>query len=94
MSKRTTVDFNEGYFRSVLRTPPVEAVVKERAQAVLAAAQATAPVDTGAYKRGLHLVKHSAEFRDAWQVEGSDEKTMIIESRTGNLARAVKRTKG
>lgn len=94
MSKSTTVDFNERYFASVLRTPPVEALVKERAQAVLATAQATAPVDTGAYKRGLHLEKHSSQYRDAWRVEGSDEKTMIIEAKTGNLARAVKRTSG
>ena len=94
MSKGTTVDFNEAYFASVLRTPPIENLTKERAQAVLATAQATAPVDSGDYKRGLRLVKHSSQYRDAWRVTGTDWKSMLVESKTGNLARAVKRTKG
>lgn len=95
MSKKgTTVDFNESYFASVLRTAPVETLTKERAQAVLTTAQATAPVKTGDYERGLILQKHSAQYRDAWRVVGIDWKTMLVESKTGNLARALRRTKG
>ena len=90
---KTRVEFNQSYFDNFMRTGPVEALVEARAEAVLATAKATAPVDTGAYRDSIAVHKRAGQYRDAYVVEGSDPKTMIIEARTGNLARAVRRTK-
>lgn len=89
----TDVEFNPRFFETVLRQPKVEAVVDAAAQRALAAAQANAPVDTGDYRDGLRIEHHESRFRRAARVVGADEKTMLIESRTGNLARSVKAAK-
>ena len=89
----TDVEFNPRFFETILREPKVEAVVDAAAQRTLAAAKANAPVDTGAYRDGLHIEHHDSRYRRAARVVGSDDKTMLIESKTGNLARAVKGAK-
>lgn len=81
---------NDAFFDSILRSPAVERLVDEAAGRVLENAQSGAPVDTGAYKDGLHIEHHDSQYRRVARVVGSDPKTMIIESKTGNLARAVK----
>ncbi len=89
----TDVEFNPRFFETVLRQPKVEAVVDQAAQRALAVAKATAPVDSGEYRDGLHIEHHDSRYRRAARVVGGDDKTMIIESKTGNLARALKAAK-
>lgn len=89
----TDVEFNPRFFETILRQPKVEAAVDQAAERALAVAKATAPVDTGEYRDGLHIEHHDSRYRRAARVVGSDEKTMLIESRTGNLARALKAAK-
>lgn len=86
----TTVKFDQSFFDSIMRSAGVQSLEMEAAQRVLAQAQATAPVDTGAYKAGLQIVRAERKYRTAYLVEGTDEKTMLVESKTGNLARALK----
>lgn len=86
----TDVVFNPGYFETVLRQPGVESIVDAAGERALAAAQASAPVDSGDYRDGLHIEHHNSRYRRATRVVGSDPKTMLIESKTGNLARSVK----
>lgn len=85
-----TITFNNEFFDTVMRSAGVRAIAKKAAQTALAKAQASAPVDTGAYRAGLHLEEHSAAYRYSERVVGSDPKTLLIESKTGNLARALK----
>lgn len=89
----TDVEFNPRFFETVLRQPKVEAVVDQAAQRALAVAKATAPVDSGEYRDGLHIEHHDSRYRRAARVVGGDDKTMLLESHHGILARAVKAAK-
>lgn len=90
----TEMRFNGGFFESILRTSPVEALVDGIGNRTLDIAQATAPVDTEEYRDGLHIEHHESRYRRTTRVVGDDPKTLIIESKTGNLARALKGAKG
>lgn len=92
-SGRTKVEFNPGFFETVLRQPRVEQLTDEAARRALGAAKANAPVDTAAYQRGLRLEHHNSRYRRTSRVVGTDPKTLLIESKTGNLARALKAAK-
>ena len=89
----TKIVFNQKYFDAILRESKVEAVVDAAAEKVLAAAKASAPVDTGDYRNSLHIEHHNAKYRRSARVVGDDDKTMLIEAKSGNLARAVKAAK-
>ncbi|MGO4488155.1 HK97 gp10 family phage protein [Microbacterium sp. 2RAF4] len=93
MAKNTRFEENPRFFETVLRQPRVERLVDDIGDAALANAQAAAPVDTQAYRNGLHIEHHDSRYRRTTRVVGSDEKTMLIESQTGNLARALKGAK-
>ncbi|MEX8031682.1 HK97 gp10 family phage protein [Microbacterium sp. 20-116] len=92
-SGNTVVEFNPRFFETVLREPRVEALVDGVTEDVLKAAQTNAPVDTMDYRNGLHIEHRDSRYRRVARVVGSDEKTLLIESRTGNLGRAVKAAK-
>ncbi|WP_136054352.1 HK97 gp10 family phage protein [Microbacterium sp. K24] len=93
MAKNTRFEENPRFFETVLRKPGVERLVDDIGDAALANAQASAPVDTQAYRNGLHIEHHDSRYRRTTRVVGSDDKTMLIESTTGNLARALKGAK-
>lgn len=86
----TEVKFDQGFFDTVLKSPGVERLTRQAAERALAKARATAPVDSGDYKKGLKVVRAPRRYRTAYLVEGTDRKTLLIESKTGNLARALK----
>jgi len=90
VAKKVTVSFNQRYFDDVMRSAGVEALCRARAEDALAIAQSTAPVDTGDYRGGLAIEKVPHRYRDTYEVVGHDRKTLLVESRTGNLARALK----
>ena len=92
-SGNTDVEFTPKFFETVLRGPKVEALVDAAAGQILATAKATAPVDTGEYRDGLHIEHHDSRFRRTTRVVGSDDKTMLLESKGGYLARALKAAK-
>lgn len=81
--------FNNGFFTKLGHSSKVTALVESKANAIAARARADAPVDTGKYRDGIVVrIKHSAT-RNVALVVATDEKSMIIESETGNLARAL-----
>ena len=86
----TDITFNPRFFETVLRQPGVERLTDEAADRALAKAKADAPVDTGAYRDGLRIEHRESRYRRVTRVVGSDPKTLLIESQTGNLARSVK----
>lgn len=90
-SGQTKVDFDESFFDAIMHSAGVESLCRQKAEAVLQEAKATAPVDTGDYRDGIEIkVVHHAH-RDTYQVVGTDAKTMLIESKRGTLARALKK---
>ena len=82
------VRLNSPGMRDLLSSPGVRADLRRRAAAVEAAAKASAPVDTGAYRASIH-VEDATTDRAVVRVVSGDAKAFVIESRTGNLARAL-----
>lgn len=85
--------FNPRFFETVMRDPRVEKLVDAVGEQVLKTAKRDAPVDSGDYERGLRIEHRDAEHRRVTRVVGTDRKTLLIESKTGNLARSLKGAK-
>jgi hypothetical protein len=74
--------------KSLLRDPGVARDLERRAERVAAAARASAPVDTGEYRDSITVTSETTD-RAVARVVARDRKGHVIESRTGNLARAL-----
>lgn len=90
---QTTVDFNNSFFDEMLNSAGVRALTRGAAEKALNIARANAPVDTGAYRDGLQVEAVQHAHRTTYRVVGTDAKTMLIESQTGNLVEALKKAK-
>lgn len=86
----TYVRFNDAFFDEVLRSAQVESLCRSKAEQALAVARASAPVDTGAYRDGLSVEVVDHAHRRSFCVVGHDRKTLLVEAKTGNLARSLK----
>jgi hypothetical protein len=100
-SGNTKMTWNEEYFATVARQPAIARKADEAAERVLAKFRETAPVgdpatdpNSGSYRDSGHIEHHRARYRDAARVEVSDPKALLIEAKTGTLARALKAAKG
>lgn len=83
------VKFSNSYFDQLSRSPGVVKITVGAAQRIAATARASAPALTHAYRNGIR-VRLKYQQRAVALVEGTDKKTMLIESKTGNLARALR----
>lgn len=72
----------------LLRDPGVARDLERRAEQVAATARSSAPVDTGEYRDSITVVSETTD-RAVARVVARDRKSHAIESRTGNLARAL-----
>ncbi|MBO3663732.1 HK97 gp10 family phage protein [Microbacterium stercoris] len=90
----TDVEFNPRFFETVLRQPKVEQLTDAAAERALSNMKANAPVDTAEYRDGLHIEHRESRFRRVTRVVGDDEKTLLIESKQGVMARGLKAAKG
>jgi len=88
------VEFNDQFFIDALNSRTMEAAVVAPGRKALAQAKANAPVDTGEYRDGLELQEGRVGDRFVVRVVGTDGKTLLVESQTGNLARALRSVKG
>lgn len=89
-SGQIRINFNDSFFDQIMNSAGVRAMTRGAAERALNAAKASAPVDTGAYRDGLAVKAVQHEHRTTYMVVGTDAKTMLVESRTGNLRRALK----
>jgi hypothetical protein len=89
----TTMKFNSAFFEALERSPQVMAKCESVANQVAAVARANAPVDTGAYASLIH-VETKIQGRAVALVRADDPASMVIESRTGNLLRALRAVVG
>ena len=86
------VEFNNAFFEELSVSEPVTALVVEAAERVAQIARDGVPHITGDYANGIGVaVKH--QKRSVALVIAADPKSMIIESKTGNLARALRAAK-
>ena len=72
----------------MLLSAGVRADLAERGQAVLDAAIASAPVDTGAHQAALHL-EHGTTDRALVHVVADTDHSLLAETMTGHMARAL-----
>lgn len=72
----------------LLNGSAAEEACRPRAERVLAAAQAAAPVASGEYQGSLRLVEDSTD-RKVFRVVSDAPHAMIVEANTGNLSRAL-----
>jgi hypothetical protein len=86
------VKFNNSFFEELGQSAGVTALVVDAAERVAAAARSSAPVESGDYQKGI-TVEVKQQQRSVALVVGTDPKTLLIESRTGNLARALRAAK-
>lgn len=87
------MQFNNGFFEELGRSSGVENLVMSAAERVADKARSTAPVDTGAYKNSIKVEKKHQD-RVVALVTAEDDNALIIESRFGTLARALRSTHG
>ena len=90
-SGQVKVHFNDAFFDEILNSAGVRAMTRGAAEKALGVARA--PVDTGAYRDGLEVKAVQHAHRTTFMVVGTDAKTMLVESRTGNLRKALKAAK-
>ena len=84
----TRVVFNSKAAEELLKSDEVRAMLRRRAEAVAARARASAPANTGDYVNSIG-VEDATTDRAVVRVVARDWKSLIIESKTGNLARAL-----
>ena len=86
------MQFNNAFFDDLARSPGVTALVTAVAEDVARDAIADGPKETENYVNAIHVeVKH--QRRTVALVVASDPKSLLIESKTGNLVRALNKAK-
>jgi len=82
------VKLNSRGMRELLTSSDVRRMLAGRADRVLSAARASAPVKTGAYRAGLTSAPGTTD-RAVHRVGSTARHAPVVEARTGNLARAL-----
>jgi hypothetical protein len=84
----TRVRLNHAWFAAFLKSDKARQIVRPAAERVLAEAQATAPVKTGAYRDSLHIIDGTTDR--AVEGIGSDlPYALSVEARDSTLRRAL-----
>lgn len=84
--------FNDDWFDDLVKSPPVVALVHGAAEDIAGIARSTAGVDTGEYRDGI-VVRDTFRRGAVSEVVATDPKSLIIESKTGNLVKALQQKK-
>lgn len=87
MAVRVKIDYGRP-FEEILNSGGVRDLVTERAERALSAARASAPVASGAYRESLR-VEQATTDRAVARVVADVDYAMVVEAKTGNLARAL-----
>lgn len=85
---RSTVRLKSAGVKQLLNSPEVRAMLTEKAQPVLAAAQADPHDDTGAYEASLQIQQATTD-RAVVRVIATDRKSHILEAKYAILSRAL-----
>lgn len=82
------IKLDRGGIREVLNSQGVRSALRKEAEEVSARARSSAPVDSGEYRDSIVVVSATTD-RAVERVTATAEHAMLIESRTGNLRRAL-----
>jgi hypothetical protein len=85
---RTKVKLNSSGVDQVLSTAKTRAALRPIVEQVAAAARASAPVESGEYRDSI-TVESVTTDRAVERVVARAPHALVVESRTGNLARAL-----
>lgn len=88
MARKARVVLNSRGVVQLLNDSGVRNDLTRRAEEVLIKAQADAPVETGAYRNSLHIEQATTD-RAVVRVASDADHALDVESKTGNLARAL-----
>jgi hypothetical protein len=88
MPTSVLIELNHAGMAELLKDHSLYAALEPPASRVLAAAVSGAPVESGAYRRGLHI-ERAVTNRVVVRVSGSTDHDMVVEANTGNLGRAL-----
>lgn len=88
MARSVRIEWDGRAVGEILTSDAVRATLTERAERVLAKAKADAPVASGAYRDGLHLIQDTTD-RAVVRVSGATDHDWFVEAATGNLARSI-----
>lgn len=84
-----TVKLNHRGMSELLKSAGVQRFLHERAERAAAAARSSAPVDTGAYRDSIRVQDQTHPSRVVSRVVADVPYAMVVESKTGNLARSL-----
>lgn len=87
------VEINDAFFERLGRSPEVTQLCVDVAETIAAGARASAPRDTEAYANSIHVEVVQRSRRNVALVIAEDPKALLIESKTGNLSRALNQVK-
>lgn len=94
---KNDVTINDSFFEEIGKSEAVVSLCQSAADRIAARARASAPVSTRSddktphsYRDAIHTQKRESRYRTVVEVVASDPISIIVESRTGNLARALK----
>lgn len=82
-------EFNDRDFDAIRRSAEVKAALRREAEEVAARARATAPRESGEYAASIHVDVDEGRTRARARVVADVEHATVVESRTGNLRRAL-----
>lgn len=85
---KSKVELISSGMKELLSDADVRKMLREKAELVAAAARASAPVATGAYRDGITVFDATTD-RAVVRIGSTDRKAPIVEARTGNMARAL-----
>lgn len=96
----TEVKIDNAFFERLGRSPEVVGECRAKAEQIAVMARSTAPVGPdsrggadGSYRDSIRVEIQPRTHRDAAVVVADDWKALLIESKTGNLARALNQVK-
>lgn len=88
MASGIKVKLNSRGMGALLNSSDVRSALTDRAERVLSAAKASAPVASGEYRDSLHIVQVTTD-RAVVRVASSAPHAFVVEANTGCLARSL-----
>jgi hypothetical protein len=88
-----TVRLNGAGIRELLHSDGVRRMLRSRAERSAAAARASAPIKTGAYRDSIRVLDATTD-RAVARVAAEVPYAMVVEAKTGNLSRSLDAARG
>lgn len=88
MARQVRIELRSGEIARLLKSRPIRSTCRTSAEKVAAVARQSAPVATGKYRASIH-VESATTDRAVERVVADAPHALVVEAKTGNLARAV-----